>query len=164
MCFCCKRTEESNHPIGASFLGIISALALHFRHRQSKRSKDEHLHNFLAPLLERSDSGRAGRVERFSIYVVRQMGFKEGEECHQLRELAQEYLKRSKGCQERIFEYFGDDPNAIRLGEKLVEELDILIYSYFAFHWSKVPEMICQVLSVDVDQKKFKDAVMAATR
>ncbi|XP_031098009.1 uncharacterized protein LOC116002117 [Ipomoea triloba] len=156
--------EESNHPIGASFLGIISALALHFRHRQSKRSKDEHLHNFLAPLLERSDSGRAGRVERFSIYVVRQMGFKEGEECHQLRELAQEYLKRSKGCKERIFEYFGDDPNAIRLGEKLVEELDILIYSYFAFHWSKVPEMICQVLSVDVDQKKFKDAVMAATR
>ncbi|KZV48206.1 hypothetical protein F511_10792, partial [Dorcoceras hygrometricum] len=118
----------------------------------------------LAPLLDRTGSGRLARIERFSLYLVRQMGFEDADECPQLRKLADEYLKRSKGVDEKIYEYLTNQPNSEELYVKLVEEFERCIVAYFAFHWSLAPVMINQALSADYDQKRLKNFVMAATR
>ncbi|KAK6138730.1 hypothetical protein DH2020_027527 [Rehmannia glutinosa] len=109
---------------------------MHFRHRKSKPTKDD---NHLAPLLERAESGRVAKIERFSHYLARQIGFEDESECPQLIKLAYEYLKRSKGVDDKIYEYLANQPNAEDLYVKLV-------------------------LSVDSEQKRLKDFVMAATR
>lgn len=121
--------------------------------------------NQLAPILDTSESGRAaGRLEKFSHYVARQLGFKDENECPGLCELVQEYLKRSKGCDHTIFEYFANEEDAESLYVKLENELERCILAYFAFHWSKASMFISQVLSVDSEQKRLKDLVLAATR
>ncbi|KAK6161394.1 hypothetical protein DH2020_004775 [Rehmannia glutinosa] len=134
---------------------------MHFRHRKSKPTKDD---NHLAPLLERAESGRVAKIERFSHYLARQIGFEDESECPQLIKLAYEYLKRSKGVDDKIYEYLANQPNAEDLYVKLVEEFERCILGYLAFHWSQAPVMISQVLSVDSEQKRLKDFVMAATR
>ncbi|KAK6138729.1 hypothetical protein DH2020_027529 [Rehmannia glutinosa] len=134
---------------------------MHFRHRKSKPTKDD---NHLAPLLERAESGRVAKIERFSHYLARQIGFEDESECPQLIKLAYEYLKRSKGVDDKIYEYLANQPNAEDLYVKLVEEFERCILGYLAFHWSQAPLMISQVLSVDSEQKRLKDFVMAATR
>jgi hypothetical protein len=118
----------------------------------------------LVPRLRRTESGRAGALERFPNYVVRQIGLKDGSEYPELSRLSYEYLKGSKGVDDKIFEYFADQPNAESLYVNLVQELDRCIISYFAFNWSLTSLMISQVLSVDSDQKKLKNMFMAATR
>lgn len=75
------------------------------------------------------------------------MGFKDESECPQLSKLAIEYLKRSKGCEENIYEFFASEEDAESLREKLVEELERSILSYFAFHWSQASSMVNQVKS-----------------
>ncbi|GFP95877.1 hypothetical protein PHJA_001731900 [Phtheirospermum japonicum] len=82
----------------------------------------------------------------------------------QLIKLAHEYLKRSKGVDDKIFEYLANEPNAEDLYVKLVQEFERCILGYLAFHWSLAPQMISQVLSVDSEQKRLKNLVMAATR
>ncbi|KAL0414399.1 UNVERIFIED_CONTAM: Calmodulin calcium-dependent NAD kinase [Sesamum radiatum] len=151
------------HVAAAASIGAISAAVMHFRHRKSKPSEaDDHL----APLLDRTESGRVGRIERFSHYLARQMGFEDESECPELIKLGYEYLKRSKGVDGKIYEYLANHPNADpeALFVKLVEEFERCILAYFAFHWSQAPLIITQVLSVDSEQKRLKDLVMAATR
>ncbi|KAA8527712.1 hypothetical protein F0562_035419 [Nyssa sinensis] len=150
------------HILAATTIGFSFVAALqYYNHRlKSKPSKDQNV----IPWLERTESGRVERLERFSHYVARQIGFNDASECSQLCKLAYEYLKRSKGCEDIIFEYFASDPNAKSLSVKLVEEFDRCILAYFAFHWSQASLMITQVLSVDCERKRLKDIVMAATR
>ncbi|KAH0658539.1 hypothetical protein KY289_027287 [Solanum tuberosum] len=142
----------------------------HIRNSKSKSPKvDDHhsmMINQLSPIFDTStESGRAaGRLEKFSHYVARQLGFKDESECVGLCELVQEYLKRSKGCDNSIFEYFANEQDAESLYVKLENELERCILAYFAFHWSKASMLITQVLSVDSEQKRLKDLVMAATR
>lgn len=79
------------------------------------------------------------------MYVARQLGFKDESECVGLCELVQEYLKRSKGCDNSIFEYFANEEDAESLFVKLENELERCILAYFAFHWSKASMLITQV-------------------
>ncbi|GER56163.1 P-loop containing nucleoside triphosphatehydrolases superfamily protein [Striga asiatica] len=149
------------HVAAAASIGIISAGVMHFRQRRSKPSK---YYDHLAPLLYRSESGRLPNIERFSHYLARQMGFKDESECPGLVKLGYEYMKRTKDADEKIFEYLANLPNAERLYVKLVEEFERCILGYLAFHWTHAPQIITQILSVDSEQKKLKNLVMAATR
>ncbi|KAK4718574.1 hypothetical protein R3W88_016912 [Solanum pinnatisectum] len=83
----------------SSVVGIISAFAMQFHLRNSKSKSpkfDDQMINQLSPIFDTStESGRAaGRLEKFSHYVARQLGFKGESECVGLCELVQEYLKR----------------------------------------------------------------------
>ncbi|EPS72939.1 hypothetical protein M569_01820, partial [Genlisea aurea] len=133
----------------------------HIRRRRTKPAKEFHR---LAPRLEGRESSRSGSIERFSQYLARQFGFEDESECSDLVRLAYEYLKKSPGIDGKLFEYFSSQPNCEGLYVKLVRELERCILGYFAFHWSQAPQMITQVLSVESDQKKLKNLVMAATR
>ncbi|XVF62963.1 hypothetical protein PTKIN_Ptkin09bG0051000 [Pterospermum kingtungense] len=138
-----------------------AAAAATYCRRKSKPVKDQGI----IPLLERTESGRVGNLERFSHYVARQLGFEDANECPELCKLAQNYLKNPKNCEVSMFEYFGNEPEAEALYVKLMEEFERCILSYFAFHWSHASNMITQVLSVESEKKtKLKDFVMAATR
>ncbi|CAA3016331.1 P-loop nucleoside triphosphate hydrolase superfamily [Olea europaea subsp. europaea] len=127
-------------------------------------------HAFLPLEVSKNDRNLAprldlfGKIERFSHYVARQMGFEDESECPQLTKLAYEYLKKSQGCDDKIYEYLANEPNADALYVKLVDELERCILGYFAFHWSQAPLIISQVLSVNSHQKKLKEFVMAVTR
>lgn len=152
-----------SHIAAASFIGAFAAAAAsHYRRQKYKH----HMGNQdIVPLLDRTESGRVGNLERFSHYVARQMGFDDTNECPQLCKLAYAYLKKSKGCEDNIYEYFSKEAEPESLYVKLVEEFDRCILSYFAFHWSHASLMISQVLSVESEKKtKLKDFVMAATR
>ncbi|GAV83355.1 Zeta_toxin domain-containing protein, partial [Cephalotus follicularis] len=142
----------------ASSIGliIVAAVRYHFR-----KLRDQNL----IPRLRSLDSGRGEKLERFSHYVARQMGFKDRRECPQLCKLAAEYIKKCDGCEDDIYTFFSNEPDADSLFVKLVEEFERCILSYFAFHWSHADLMISQVLSSDVETKRnLKQIVMAATK
>ncbi|CAL5404224.1 unnamed protein product [Camellia sinensis] len=128
------------HILAATSIGVISATAFHYYHQQKppKQLEDQ----TIVPLLDRNESGRVAKLERFSNHV----GFEDGSECPQLCKLAYEYLKKSKECESTIYEYFADEPNVDELHVKLVEEFDRCILAYFAFHWSQASLMISQIL------------------
>ncbi|KAK3043469.1 hypothetical protein RJ639_002048, partial [Escallonia herrerae] len=151
------------HILAATAIGLTSAAAMHHRRRQKSRASKPTT-DHLVPLLDTTESGSVGRLEKFSHYVARQIGFKDGSECPKLCKLATEYLVKSKGSEGRIYEYFGHEPDLNFLYVKLVEEFDRCILGYFAFHWSHASLMISQVLDANSDQKKLKDMVMTATR
>ncbi|KAF8392269.1 hypothetical protein HHK36_022611 [Tetracentron sinense] len=143
-----------------SSIGFIVAAAMHFRQRK-RPMRDQKI----APQLQTTNSGHGNKLERFSHYVARQLGFADADECPQLCKLANDYLRKSKGCEDNIYVIFANDPDADLLYVKLIEEFDRCILSYFAFHWSQATLMISQVLSSDSEsQKKLKNIVMAATR
>ncbi|KAI8561119.1 hypothetical protein RHMOL_Rhmol04G0312300 [Rhododendron molle] len=163
------------HVLAAASVALISAAAaaVHYRRQKHKKGYRRQKHKkkllskdqVIVPQLRRNESsGRVGRLERFSAYVARQIGFEDASECPHLCKLANEYLKKSKECESSLYEYFAEEPNAEVLYVKLVEEFDRCILSYFAFHWSQASLMISQILSVDSEKKKLKDLVMAATR
>ncbi|XP_042028244.1 calmodulin calcium-dependent NAD kinase-like isoform X2 [Salvia splendens] len=147
------------HVAAATPVGLA---VMHFRRRQSALSKDDL--NRLAPILHQTGSGRLGKIEKFSHYLARQIGFEDEKECPQLIKLAYEYLKRSKGVDDKIYEYFSKQPNAEDLYVNLVEEFERCILGYLAFHWSHASHLITQILSLDSEQKRLKEFVMAATR
>ncbi|XP_031272405.1 uncharacterized protein LOC116130853 [Pistacia vera] len=150
--------------LAASFIGAISvAAANHYRHRYKEEAEED---QYIIPRLDRTKSGRLGKLERFSHYVARQMGFADANECPRLSKLAYDYLRKTKGCEESVYEFFANEPEGESLCVKLIEEFDRCILSYFAFHWSHASDMISQVLSVESDQNKtkLKNFVMAATR
>ncbi|KAK7847127.1 hypothetical protein CFP56_007132 [Quercus suber] len=156
----------------ASFLGFVAAAAtLFYQQRKSKAVtgtvtavRDQ----TNIPRLERTKSGRVGKLERFSHYVARQMGFSDASECPQLCKLAYDYLRKSEGCENSIYDYFSNEPEAKSLYRKLIGEFETCILSYFAFHWGHASLMISQVLneeSADCERKaNLKDLVLAATR
>ena len=107
----------------ASTLGLMEPKAASL-YRCWRKIKLEH-DLTVAPALQRTDSsGHVGNLERFSHYVARPMGFTDLEECPQLCKLAYAYLKKSKECDENIYEYLSSQPDAYSLYVKLVEELD----------------------------------------
>ncbi|RAL52831.1 hypothetical protein DM860_007599 [Cuscuta australis] len=96
------------------------------------------------------------------------MGFSDRRECPTLCKLASDYIIKADGCEEEIYNFFANEPAADSLFVKLVEEFEMLILSYFAFHWSQASNMISQAL-VSADKspgpgKKLKNFVMEATR
>jgi hypothetical protein len=73
------------------------------------------------------------------------MGFRDGNECPRLCKLAYDYLRKVKGCEDRIYEYFANEAESDSLYIKLIEEFDRCILSYFAFHWGQASLLINQV-------------------
>ncbi|KAK2647190.1 hypothetical protein Ddye_022385 [Dipteronia dyeriana] len=151
-----------SHILVVSFAGAVAAAATHYRRRKTKTLVGD---QNIIPILDRTESGRVGKLERFSHYVARQLGFADANECPQLCKLAYDYLKKSKGCENNMYDFFSNESEAESLYVKLVEEFDKCILTYFAFHWSQAPSMISQVLSDESEKKpKLKRFVMAATR
>ncbi|KAL8115130.1 hypothetical protein AgCh_021815 [Apium graveolens] len=131
---------------------------MHYRLRRIRNSK-------IVPRIRVTDTGQPVRLERFSHYVARQMGFADKRECPHLCKLASDYIKKTEGVEENIYAFFSHDPEVDSLFIKLIEEFERCILSYFAFHWRHAHTMISQVLgSGSGPKKKFKHIVMAATR
>ncbi|KAI3678851.1 hypothetical protein L6452_38155 [Arctium lappa] len=147
------------HIIVASSIGLTIAAAMHFGYKRRRYR--------VIPRIRLSDTGQPIQLERFPQYVARQMGFSERKECPHLFKLADEYIRKAEGCEEEMYLFFANEPNADSLFIKLVEELERCILSYFAFHWSNAHFMMSQVLAGSDTQeprRKFKDIVMQATR
>uniref|UniRef100_A0A7N0T3V6 Zeta toxin domain-containing protein n=1 Tax=Kalanchoe fedtschenkoi TaxID=63787 RepID=A0A7N0T3V6_KALFE len=139
----------------ASSIGLIIAAAVHYKKRRDQR---------IIPRARLTESGRVEKLERFPHYVARQMGFTDRRECPNLCKLASEYIRKADGCEDDIYTFFSNEPDADSLFVKLIEEFERCILSYFGFHWDQADLMISQVLSDTEPKKKFKDIVMAATR
>ncbi|KAF6173469.1 hypothetical protein GIB67_027164 [Kingdonia uniflora] len=156
------RTGFSLQIFITSFIGFIALAAMHYRYRKHLMRDKKTL-----PRLHLTKSGRTEKLERFSHYVARQMGFADANECVLMCKIADDYLRNSKGCEDSLYAYFESisDGQGEALYIKLVQEFDKCILGYFAFHWSQTTFMISQVLSIDSEPKrKLKNIVMAATR
>ncbi|XP_057423721.1 calmodulin calcium-dependent NAD kinase-like isoform X2 [Lotus japonicus] len=148
------------HVLAASFASLVAAAAHHWRPEPSMVVDKN-----IIPHLERTESGRVARIEKFSHYVARQIGFEEEDQVPALCIVAQDYLRKSKGCDQSIYEYLANENDAGSLYVKLVDEFERCILSYFAFHWTQAPSMISQVLNTESQQKtKLKEILLAATR
>ncbi|KAL1323954.1 hypothetical protein HN51_034165 [Arachis hypogaea] len=143
----------------ASSIGLIFAVAMSYRIKVMRDRK-------IMPLLRISRAGKhTPRLERFSHYVARQMGFKDRRSCPHLCKLASEYIRKADGCEDDMYAFFEGEPDADSLFVKLVEEFERCILSYFSFHWSYGDLLISQILSSENEaKKKLKHIVMAATR
>ncbi|KAJ6911175.1 hypothetical protein NC652_021721 [Populus alba x Populus x berolinensis] len=141
--------------LAASLVGFIGAAAAwtHDYWRKSRAKRDQHI----IPRLVRTESGRLD-LERFSDYVARQMGFADADKCPRLCKLAYDYLKRSEGCENNIYDFFAHLPELqSSLYVKLMGEFEKCILTYFAFHWSRTSLFISQVMDVEsVRKPKFK--------
>ncbi|CAI0427016.1 unnamed protein product [Linum tenue] len=152
--------------LAASSLVFIAGAAAGYYRRMPRASSKR-----VVPRLDdaRTESGSGRKVERFSHYVARQLGFSDPSECQQLCKLAYDYLRKIDGCEDNIYDYFARSEGGSELEKllsgKLVEELEKCILSYFAFHWNHAPSLVSQVMK-DQSQKKpkLKSAIMAATR
>lgn len=156
------KTVRLTHVLAASFAGLIAAAAAsRYRKQESAVVTDEKI----IPHVDRTESGRLEKIEKFSHYVARQIGFEDASEVPELCKLAQEYLQKSKGCDQSIFEYLGNEKDSEFLYVKLVNEFEKCILSYFAFHWKQAPFVISQVLKTESQHKtKLKEILLAATR
>ncbi|MCL7036894.1 hypothetical protein MKW94_024953 [Papaver nudicaule] len=126
-----------------------------------------HHNEIIVPiLLNATTSLCCDKVERFSIYVARQIGFSDPRECPQLCKLAYDYLRGTEGCEINIYGYIADQADAETLYVKFVEEFERCILGYFAFHWHRATAMVTQVLKADSDQpyRKLKCVFLATTR
>lgn len=162
-----------SHFITAALLGLAAEASLTRRARgggpakpaKPAKGRPHPRHHHVVPRLDRTESGHLASLESFSEYVARQLGFEDGRECPRLSKLAIEYLKRTNGCEENIFEFFASEQDAKSLCEKLIDEFERCILSYFAFHWREASAMISQVLSDEPKTGiKLKHFVLAATR
>ncbi|CAN0904449.1 Calmodulin calcium-dependent NAD kinase [Linum grandiflorum] len=154
----------------SSLLFVAAAAAGEYYRRKSKACK------YVIPRLgESTDSGHGGRkVERFSYYVARQLGFSDPTEFPQLCKLAYDYLRKIQGSEDNIYDYFakgggGDldlEDRAKLLCAQLVQELERCILSYLAFHWNHAASLVTQVINEQSPENKgkLKNMVMAATR
>ncbi|RDY11545.1 hypothetical protein CR513_03775, partial [Mucuna pruriens] len=142
----------------ASFIGLIFVAVIHYRLKQIKDRK-------IVPRIRISRAGHIPKLERFSHYVARQMGFKDRRNCPHLCRLASEYIRKYDGFEDDIYSFFENEPDADSLYVKLVEEFERCILSYFGFHWNYGDLIMSQVLSSENEpKKKLKHIVMAATR
>ncbi|XP_068636188.1 calmodulin calcium-dependent NAD kinase-like, partial [Aristolochia californica] len=145
----------------SSFGFLAAATAIHLRRRLNRTMRDKKP----VPRLVLTKSGRVDKLEDFSSYVARQLGFAGVNECPQLGKLAYDYLRKVKGHEENIYSFFANDRDADALYTKLLDELDRCILGYFAYHWSHASLVITRILDAGSHkQKKLRDIVMAATR
>jgi len=79
--------------------------------------------------------------------AARQLGFEDDSKVPELCILAQDYLRKSKGCDENIYEYISNAnvENTDSLYVKLVDEFERCILSYLAFHWNQATSVISLV-------------------
>ncbi|KAL2325115.1 hypothetical protein Fmac_024173 [Flemingia macrophylla] len=154
------------HVLAASFAGLVAAAAASSYRRPASTVVGDQ--KKIIPHLHRTESGRVGKIETFSHYVARQIGFEDASEVPELCILAQDYLRKFKGCDESIYEYISsanDERNPDSLYVKLVDEFERCILSYFAFHWNQAPSVVSQVFSNESQQKrKWKEILLAVTR
>ncbi|KAJ4967742.1 hypothetical protein NE237_014443 [Protea cynaroides] len=147
---------------------MVAVATMHNRTQQ--HLKRQMRYQKIIPQCKKSGSGHTDRIEHFSHYVARQIGFEDPNECSQLCKLANNYLKKTKGCEEHIYEYLCCDPETESgsLFKKLIDEFDRCILGYFAFHWNQTSAMISQVLKDDSEEseskRKLRNILMAATR
>lgn len=73
------------------------------------------------------------------------MGLKDRRSCPLLCKLASEYIRNSEDCEDDLYAFFENEPDADSLSVKLVEEFERCILSYFAFHWTHGDVLISQV-------------------
>ncbi|KAE9589173.1 putative Zeta toxin domain, P-loop containing nucleoside triphosphate hydrolase [Lupinus albus] len=152
------KTTSFTQIMVASSIGLMFAFAMHYRLKNIRDRK-------IIPRLRLSKHAQPPKLERFSHYVARQMGFKDRRSCPHLCKLASEYIRKCEGCEDDIYAFFENEPDADSLFVKLVEEFERCILSYFAFHWKHGDVLISQVLSSETEPKrKLKNIVMAATR
>ncbi|XP_068650162.1 calmodulin calcium-dependent NAD kinase-like [Aristolochia californica] len=145
----------------SSFAFLSAACAIHLRRRLKRAMRDRKP----VPRLVLTKSGRVDKLEAFSSYVARQLGFAGVSECPHVGKLAYDYLRKVKGGEDNIYSFFASDPDADALYMKLLDELDRCILGYFAYHWSHASQVIAQILDADSHkQKKLRDIVLAATR
>ncbi|XP_052730625.1 calmodulin calcium-dependent NAD kinase [Vigna angularis] len=156
-------TEYNGKPtftqiVVASSIGLIFAAAMHYRLKKMRDRKT-------IPRLRISKANRTPKLEKFPHYVARQMGFKDRRCCPHLCKLASEYIRKSEGCENDLYAFFENEPDADSLFVKLVEEFERCILSYFAFHWRHGDILISQVFSSEIEPRaKLRHIVMAATR
>ncbi|XP_029129473.1 uncharacterized protein LOC109806948 isoform X2 [Cajanus cajan] len=144
--------------IVASSIGMMFVVVFHFRLKQIRDRK-------IIPRIRLSRAGHVPKLERFSHYVARQMGFKDRRNCPHLCRLASEYIRKYDGFEDDIYAFFENEPDADSLYVKLVEEFERCILSYFGFHWNYGDIIMSQVLNSENEpKKKLKHIVMAATR
>ncbi|KAK7393453.1 hypothetical protein VNO78_22009 [Psophocarpus tetragonolobus] len=126
----------------ASSIGLIFAVAMHYRLKKLKDRK-------IIPHLRMSKLGKWGsKTGKVVLTFVNGL----------LR-------RKSEGCEDDLYAFFENEPDADSLFVKLVEEFERCILSYFAFHWSHGDVLISQVLSSEVEPKaKLRHIVMATTR
>ncbi|XP_062108187.1 calmodulin calcium-dependent NAD kinase-like [Humulus lupulus] len=150
----------------ASFFGYAMArvAAARFGRRKLSEQPPSLGGEDFIPRLERTESGRLQQLEKFSHYVARQLGFENANECVELCKLAMEYLRKPKGCEQSIYEYFGTEEEVDSLYVMLLEEFERCILTYFAFHWSQASLIISQCFSESQTKTKLKDFVLGATR
>ncbi|KAK7355883.1 hypothetical protein VNO80_15147 [Phaseolus coccineus] len=142
----------------ASSIGLIFAAAMHYRVKKMRDRK-------IIPRLRISKANHTPKLEKFPHYVARQMGFKDRRCCPHLCKLAAEYIRKSEGCEDDLYAFFENEPDADSLFVKLVEEFERCILSYFAFHWRFGDALISQVFSSEIEPRaKLRRIVMAATR
>ncbi|GMN53503.1 hypothetical protein TIFTF001_022625 [Ficus carica] len=164
--------KTTTQILAASFFGVAASAAAAAYYRRGKFTNNKQLPTsdvkdqiMIPRSIRRTESGRH-QLERFSHFVARQLGFRDADECPLLGKLAIEYLRKSKECEESIYDYLGDEEDVDSLYVMLVEEFERCILAYFAFHWSQASIMISQVFNVESEEKKrkLKDLVLAATR
>ncbi|XP_028762370.1 uncharacterized protein LOC114720817 [Neltuma alba] len=154
---------DLSRVFAVSFAGFVAVSnALLHRHAASKQvEKDDKI----IPKLERTESGRVGKLEKFSHYVAMQMGFEDPEKVPGLCKLANDFLRKTKDCEASIYGYFDKEDGAESLYEMLIHEFDRCILTYFAFHWNQASAVISQALSSEPGkQTRLKEVVLAATR
>ncbi|KAG4928106.1 hypothetical protein JHK82_053792 [Glycine max] len=146
------------HIIVATFIGLIFVVVFHFGLKQTRDRK-------IIPRIRLSRAGHVPKLERFSHYVARQMGFKDRRSCPHLCRLASEYIRKYEGFEDDIYAFFENEPDADSLYVKLVEEFERCILSYLGFYWNYGDLIMSQVLTSENEPKKnLKNIVMAATR
>lgn len=84
--------------------------------------------------------------------AARQIGFEDVSEVPELCVLAHEYLRKSKGCDQSIYEYLANEKDADSLYVKLIDEFERCVLSYFAFHWIQAPSVVSQVYTPSVSK------------
>ncbi|KAK1310540.1 hypothetical protein QJS10_CPA08g00190 [Acorus calamus] len=146
----------------------LAALAMHLHQHRRKRPPPPPstvVDQKVVPHLVFSGSGHIEKLESFSEYVARQIGFDDKNECPHICKLANNYLRKSKESEDDVFAFIAGDPDAESLYPKLIEEFDRCILAYFSFHWKHTSLMISQVLSVESEpKKKLKRIFLDATR
>ncbi|KAI9119489.1 hypothetical protein K1719_009365 [Acacia pycnantha] len=134
---------DFSHMFAVSFAGFVAvANALSHRRAASKQVEKDHK---IIPKLERTESGRLGKLEKFSHYVARQIGFEDPEGVPGLCKLANDFLRKAIDWEANMYEYFDKEEDAVLLYGKLIDEFDRCILAYFAFHWNQAPAVISQM-------------------
>ncbi|XP_010679187.2 calmodulin calcium-dependent NAD kinase [Beta vulgaris subsp. vulgaris] len=143
----------------ATSVGLIMAAITYLHQRNLQHQK-------LVPRLKCDSSKRVVKLERFSHYVGRQLGFSDRRLCPQLNRLASDYIQKRDGWEDTAYSFFAHDPDCDSLFIKLVEEFERCILSYFAFHWSYAETALKQVMQGPDHEprKKLKNILLAASR